>query len=870
MSGIIRRRFIFSIIFTLYILVYLAIDVVSANGLNLAALYHLDTNITGASISGYVPYFLFVILAVILACICGLGVSRQLSFKVNGKVFAVSLFALFIFSQPTRDIVKLGQEVYIASSMPDPVSMYFDQQNLQIQPQKNVVIISVESLNNSIWNKFSQMVSGVASLRFDNVRQLPGTGWTIAGLTAANCGLPLGVGTGNLRQPYIYPSHTCLTDILSNSGYKLVVVQGTDGRFANQEKLYLSHSVKPKNFIDKRNMRSSKLQSSWGSSYHDRDVIEAAKNSIKSHIETDDNTPIALFINTIDTHAPEGYPDELCRASYKTVESSLEQSYRCTIDNITDFIRYLQSTKRDMIIVVHSDHLLMMKETHLTGKQEEERNTFVIFSVNSDGRNEGIVNNINSGSTLDIAPTILDVLSDGHFDRLGFGHSLMHRPPFDLGWRDYIPYQYADFLNKKQRLPTLKTIHAAQTDGMLLVNDGIEVSLPFAYLPNTEEYIFSGGNKETGSANIYSLAGVLKNMGDKKGIIFAACTSIDSIGVGSDICALAKTVDEGTFSVAQINSEITFEIVRDNLMLQEKTIKIGSYSERSLWDSFIFATYSALRVYLPKNYTQGLKTAYVRFGFYIFKLKNFLGVEAGSDNSDVKDNIAHAGGSIDGLLYTNSLEAVQKSLEMGFSMVELDLQISADGHIVAAHDWASWSNMTGCPADKVPTLAEFQQCKLHGKYTPIDADVINDLMDKYEKFVLVTDKINAPLEVTKQIKHSSRVMMELFTEKAVREANELGIRVLVNSELFKSDSSSMLVIPSWVDQVEGVAADRHFIMRHPQEFYSIKKKGKWVYAFGVNDGRYRGRETEVWCDLHDFITGMYVDFSLHYEKVNCF
>ncbi len=49
--------------------------------------------------------------------------------------------------------------------------------------------------------------------------------------------------------------------------------------------------------------------------------------------------------------------------------------------------------------------------------------------------------------------------------------------------------------------------------------------------------------------------------------------------------------------------------------------------------------------------------------------------------------IAHAGGGINGLKYTNSLEAMEQSIEHGFKMIELDLLISSDRRIVAVHDW---------------------------------------------------------------------------------------------------------------------------------------------------------------------------------------
>jgi glycerophosphoryl diester phosphodiesterase len=49
--------------------------------------------------------------------------------------------------------------------------------------------------------------------------------------------------------------------------------------------------------------------------------------------------------------------------------------------------------------------------------------------------------------------------------------------------------------------------------------------------------------------------------------------------------------------------------------------------------------------------------------------------------------IAHAGGAVGGLTYTNSLEALELSYSRGCRFFELDIQWTSDGGLVLLHDW---------------------------------------------------------------------------------------------------------------------------------------------------------------------------------------
>lgn len=72
--------------------------------------------------------------------------------------------------------------------------------------------------------------------------------------------------------------------------------------------------------------------------------------------------------------------------------------------------------------------------------------------------------------------------------------------------------------------------------------------------------------------------------------------------------------------------------------------------------------------------------------------------------------IAHGAGQIDGKKYTNSLEALELAVKNGYKFIELDLLITKDKRIIAAHDWKMFEEMTGI---KSRNLAEILHTHTH-------------------------------------------------------------------------------------------------------------------------------------------------------------
>lgn len=124
--------------------------------------------------------------------------------------------------------------------------------------------------------------------------------------------------------------------------------------------------------------------------------------------------------------------------------------------------------------------------------------------------------------------------------------------------------------------------------------------------------------------------------------------------------------------------------------------------------------------------------------------------------------IAHAGGIIDGHVYTNSREAVEASIKSGSRFIEIDFIKTSDGHYIAGHDWELVNKMTGHSGDSPLSLAEFRASKIYGKYTPMDAHDVAELLEKYPDWILVVDKARDVEAIAQAFPFKKRVILQVY------------------------------------------------------------------------------------------------------------
>ena len=220
--------------------------------------------------------------------------------------------------------------------------------------------------------------------------------------------------------------------------------------------------------------------------------------------------------------------------------------------------------------------------------------------------------------------------------------------------------------------------------------------------------------------------------------------------------------------------------------------------------------------------------------------------------------IAHAGGTIDGIRYTNSLEALDRAYENGFRFFELDIIQTSDDHFVAAHDWKKWHEMTYSEGREPVSLDLFLKKPLLGKYTALDMDRINLWFEQHPDAILVTDKINHPIPFSKAFHYPERLIMELFSLDAIKDAQTVpSIEVMVNEQVLQSLGPNSLAFLQQ-HEIHKAAVSRNFLHNASDRCAELRDNGIQIFAYHLNMD---DQKNEVYVLHHDLplAYGMYAD-----------
>jgi hypothetical protein len=203
--------------------------------------------------------------------------------------------------------------------------------------------------------------------------------------------------------------------------------------------------------------------------------------------------------------------------------------------------------------------------------------------------------------------------------------------------------------------------------------------------------------------------------------------------------------------------------------------------------------------------------------------------------------IAHGGGSIDGLTFTDSLEAIESSIRRGYRMIELDLQVTTDGVLVAAHDWKSFRQWTGrgpeAISDEPMSLAQFKSNPIYGRYTPLDEVTIRAIFLRHPELILVTDKIADFPRLVRAFPFQERVIVEVFSPQDVALAKASGVaNPMLSIGNLEASLPMILQLP-----VRHVALSINSLRRCPGAAKRIVESGRKVFLFTTDDAALMAR-----------------------------
>lgn len=271
---------------------------------------------------------------------------------------------------------------------------------------------------------------GEESVVFEGVRQLDNTGWTMAGMIASQCGVPLmpaGLLHDEQFEPldHVVPGVNCLGDILSAQDYQLTYIGGASTDFAGKGLFYNDHGfdrILGREELEPR-LDDPDYVNSWG--LYDDSLYDMMLEELKMLDESDD--PWGMVALTLGAHAPFGFPADSCKERQGEFDGEdILYSVECSGWLTRQFLDRLEDEGLldNTLVVIASDHLSMKVSAWDKLVASERDNTLMLYSDDLEPariRRES--------TTLDIFPTILETMgyqTESH--RAGLGVSLLAEP----------------------------------------------------------------------------------------------------------------------------------------------------------------------------------------------------------------------------------------------------------------------------------------------------------------------------------------------------------------------------------------------------------------------------------------------------------
>lgn len=409
----------------------LASNYFTGEGINDAVIYTITSSLSGAGISKYILPAVGLIVALVVL----FGVLSWL-LRLRKGHRASQLYSLLAVILAVASIKTTPAYQQVASLIKSQVGKgnsdfytHYKVPGKQLRGDKpNLVYIYAESLERTYFDEkaFPGLAPELSKIKdnaydFSNTEQLPGTEYTIAGMVASQCGIPLFApfdGNASSSLSTFYPQNVCLGDILKSSGYQNYFYQGASLSFAGKDLFLSSHGFdhlygynELKSVVKDPNYRND-----WG--WYDDTLLDVV---FDKYLElAKQNRPFSLFALTVDTHHPDGFISRSCQRKDYPYEGKPNKSFAavaCSQEHIARLIQRIQATPyfKNTIIVVSSDHLAMNNTAYKYLNQHDRSDLFFMVRGNDVTSKVLPVKR----STLDNGATVLDAMGGDNFIGLG-------------------------------------------------------------------------------------------------------------------------------------------------------------------------------------------------------------------------------------------------------------------------------------------------------------------------------------------------------------------------------------------------------------------------------------------------------------------
>lgn len=296
---------------------------------------------------------------------------------------------------------------------------------------KNLIIIYCESIEETFGRSDVMGEDLLAPLRPSieepdlRIEQMPGADFTIGGIVASQCGIPLksiSILSGNLTgwalDRYL-PGAVCLGDYLKADGYHNVYYNGSSGVFSGLNKFFLSHGYQEfmgkEDWIEKKHVDPATMNT-WA--MYDSDMVDRSIARIDELMA--EGRKFSFALSTMDTHEP-GFLSPPC------VDEGYSENWsgyvKCSMSQVERLLRHIRDKgwEKQFVILVMGDHQARMAKMDDVDLKHV-KNRYVLCSLQRDATLKPVRSVI---SHFDLFPSLLAALGFSvEGERLGFGYNV--------------------------------------------------------------------------------------------------------------------------------------------------------------------------------------------------------------------------------------------------------------------------------------------------------------------------------------------------------------------------------------------------------------------------------------------------------------
>jgi hypothetical protein len=224
------------------------------------------------------------------------------------------------------------------------------------------------------------------------------------------------------------------------------------------------------------------------------------------------------------------------------------------------------------------------------------------------------------------------------------------------------------------------------------------------------------------------------------------------------------------------------------------------------------------------------------------------------------ERVAHGGGTINGITYTNSFDALNSSYKKGCRFFEVDLELTADDKIVLMHDWKRCVLFLFGKKKHIYSLDEFKKEKAINNVTLMSiSDFENWLKEKNDVRIIGDTKENT-FNIYRKIEEENpivfkRLIPQIYYMWQYPFVKNIGYENMILTLYEAGYSDKHLIRFEKLTNISAITMNiERVIETSPMKLYN---KGIFVFAHTVNDKKI------IDCLLSYGLRGVYTDSLLN-------